>query len=504
MFTCSYLFEMSYNTIDGTKETSAFLTGATPMSAADTNRQSMCREFVERIIDQFRDHTVRSVLVTVGLIYLGSIGYTKIFTHAGQSTLVQPSSSQNIYQSSSQNFPMIFPTSTESKAKLQPIPPSPVGPSSPAVAIIGDKSRTVDELFSQYIKAFPDSVSKDDLTSPGVKAVFLQNIERIDKLNQASQSQGGANYALTKFSLQTFRDLDRLKGYHGFEDDEFIRMAKQFWHSGAPSELSSSTYYYDYYDLFFEELSGYIQFKPERMCGACGRYEQVEQATLLDLPDSFDWRPLHAVTPVRDQGRCGASYAFAVADNIAAAWYLARHNHNLMELSPQYIASCGFFTYGCMGGSFAAVFPFIHDMGIFTEELYPFEAAESGHSGWCKGDMIGQTDPHALIHSWTWIPVQNHEELKLALVKNGPLVVGINSNNLEFYHSGVDSGLNCDAFAQDHAMLLVGWGGKNEGQKEYWILKNSWGTDWGEAGYWRVAMENGACGITGHVMTAFS
>jgi cathepsin F len=82
----------------------------------------------------------------------------------------------------------------------------------------------------------------------------------------------------------------------------------------------------------------------------------------------------------------------------------------------------------------------------------------------------------------------------------GPLSVALNAELLQFYHKGVFNPIFCNPKSLDHAVLLVGWG--TEGSKPYWIVKNSWGVDWGEQGYFRIIRGKGACGINTQVTTA--
>jgi len=87
-----------------------------------------------------------------------------------------------------------------------------------------------------------------------------------------------------------------------------------------------------------------------------------------------------------------------------------------------------------------------------------------------------------------------------ALMTTGPLSVALNAELLQFYHKGVFNPLMCNPKNLDHAVLLVGWG--IEGSKPYWIVKNSWGTSWGEKGYFRILRGKGTCGINTQVTTA--
>mmetsp|Transcript_39012 Transcript_39012/g.51448 ORF Transcript_39012/g.51448 Transcript_39012/m.51448 type:complete len:506 (+) Transcript_39012:29-1546(+) len=503
----------NYSTLDGLGEDSSFL-GSSPASGFtnDVHRESKFREWLDWVIDQFRDRPVRSSLITLSIFFFGAGIYTQFMHHSVSSSTTQipyPNNSpvaklKDDNQLSKESFtPRSFDLdqlgSTTTHSVSNPKDGS-EKPEKKMFSTLNDKQ--TEELFDAFLKEYPtpETAHMTDKERENLLKTFKRNMETIDELN--SNGKGWTTYNLNKFASFSPHELDDLKGYYSFEDDKFIEKLKKYWHDDAPQDFGFDDYYYDYYDMFFEELSGYVQFDGEKFCGSCGRFPDLEKAGMENMPETYDWRQFGAVTEVQDQCHCGAGYAFAVADNVASAWYLARSNHHLEALSPQYLASCDYYTYGCMGGWFAGTFSFIHDMGMFSEELYPFES-EAGRASWCKGELVDSNYPSAVITSWTWIPHTSEEELKLHLVKNGPLVVGVSAKNLEFYESGIDEGLNCDFTEIDHAMLLVGWGMNAEGVS-YWIVKNSWGKDWGDEGYWYPEIGNNACGIGHHVMTALA
>ncbi|CAF3296494.1 unnamed protein product [Rotaria sp. Silwood2] len=82
----------------------------------------------------------------------------------------------------------------------------------------------------------------------------------------------------------------------------------------------------------------------------------------------------------------------------------------------------------------------------------------------------------------------------------GPLSAALNAEQLQFYHEGIFNPPVCNPKTLNHAVLLVGWG--QEGSTPYWIVKNSWGVNWGEHGYFRILRGNGTCGINTQVTTA--
>lgn len=100
------------------------------------------------------------------------------------------------------------------------------------------------------------------------------------------------------------------------------------------------------------------------------------------------------------------------------------------------------------------------------------------------------------VANWTAIS-ENETIIAAEMQTRGPLSVCLNAGMLQLYHSGVFDPPFCDADSLDHAVLLVGWGIETElfEKKPYWIVKNSWGADWGEQGYFRIKRGDGKCGI---------
>lgn len=88
----------------------------------------------------------------------------------------------------------------------------------------------------------------------------------------------------------------------------------------------------------------------------------------------------------------------------------------------------------------------------------------------------------------------DEEDIKMALLKYGPIAVGMNANNLQFYKSGIHDPKVCMGWRMNHAVLIVGYGIDENGTK-YWTVRNSWGIDWGEEGYFRIVRGKGKCGI---------
>lgn len=213
----------------------------------------------------------------------------------------------------------------------------------------------------------------------------------------------------------------------------------------------------------------------------------------FELPDSVDWRDKEAVTEVKDQNRCSSCYAFAAIASVESHHFLK--TGHLLALSEQNIIDCSesYGNHGCHGGLSKKAFKFIRDHGIYTEELYPYY----GHQHiYCK---FAGKKPNVTVHGFARIPSGNEEELQKALAIHGPITVSIDAKHHSFRHydGGVWHEPNCGSTKHDlhHAVLLVGFG-TDEYERDYYILKNSWGTSWGEDGYFRMSRNHmNHCGI---------
>ncbi|KAF8048314.1 hypothetical protein N665_2565s0005 [Sinapis alba] len=211
------------------------------------------------------------------------------------------------------------------------------------------------------------------------------------------------------------------------------------------------------------------------------------------LPDEVDWRAKGAVLPVRDQGDCGSSWAFSTTGAIEGINQIK--TGELISLSVQELVDCDRgYNEGCDGGLMDAAFIFIIDNGgIDTEEDYPYTATDNNI---CNSDK--KNTSVVTIDGYEAVPGNDEKSLKKALAHQ-PVSVAMEAGGREFqlYKSGVFTG-TCGTDL-DHAALVVGYGTSKEGQ-DYWIIRNSWGSNWGESGYVKLQRNvndssAGKCGV---------
>jgi len=205
--------------------------------------------------------------------------------------------------------------------------------------------------------------------------------------------------------------------------------------------------------------------------------------------DTVDWRTKGAVTPIKNQGQCGSCWAFSTTGSTEGAHFLAKGA--LVSLSEQNLVDCSDSqgNQGCNGGLMTQAFTYIIDnKGIDTEKSYPY-TAQDGNCHFAAAN-IGST----LI---SYVNVQTGSEADLVTKINaGPTSVAIDASHSSFqlYKSGIYYEPACSSTALDHGVLAVGYGAT--GTKDYYIVKNSWGTDWGTEGYIEMSRNrNNNCGI---------
>lgn len=208
------------------------------------------------------------------------------------------------------------------------------------------------------------------------------------------------------------------------------------------------------------------------------------------VPDSIDWREKGAVVGVKDQSSCGSCWAFSAVAAVEGINQIA--TGNLISLSEQELVDCDTsVNEGCNGGLMDYAFEFIiNNGGIDTEDDYPYKSRDGRCDSYRKNAHVVSID------GYEDVPVNDENALKKAVAKQ-PVSVAIEGSGRAFqlYESGIFSG-SC-GLDLDHGVTAVGYGSENG--KDYWIVRNSWGTEWGESGYIRLArnigLSSGKCGI---------
>jgi C1A family cysteine protease len=198
-------------------------------------------------------------------------------------------------------------------------------------------------------------------------------------------------------------------------------------------------------------------------------------------PATFDWRDFNGknyVTGVRSQGNCGSCWAFATTAALESnVMIYTGVNANLAE---QILISCGN-AGGCDGGYPTTASSFIRDTGLAAESYYAYTAT----NGACANATAGWQNAASRIFSWHYVGNTTNptlEQIKNELVTYGPLVTTMDVYSDFYYYNGGVYQHTSGTYQGGHAILIVGY--DDDGQ--YFIVKNSWGSNWGESGYFRI------------------
>jgi len=208
----------------------------------------------------------------------------------------------------------------------------------------------------------------------------------------------------------------------------------------------------------------------------------------IPINQTVDWRKLGAVTPIKNQGSCGSCWAFSAVANMEGQWFLA--GNTLVGLSEEEVTACSTNggNSGCNGGDTRPAYEFIiSNGGIDSESDYPYSSG-GGNTGKCKTAKL----KNVVAKFTSYVQVASNENAMAAWTQvNGPLSVCVDAETWQTYTGGIVK--NCNGQELDHCVLVVGFNDAHS--PPYWIVKNSWGTSWGEAGY--ILLEKGThqCGI---------
>jgi cathepsin L len=233
----------------------------------------------------------------------------------------------------------------------------------------------------------------------------------------------------------------------------------------------------------------------------------------VKIAKSLDWRDSGVVTPVKDQGGCGSCWAFSATETVESAYGMATLRANgkasLEILAPQQLVDCApnpdhcGGSGGCGGSTQPLAFKYLAEMtkGFDKGADYPYKA----RNGNCKDDKHGgSAAPDVAITSYVDLPTNNYTALMAAVTKYGPIAISVDAS-WGRYEGGVfsppASGIKTTI---DHAVQLVGYG--HEQGKDYWLVRNSWGTSWGEEGYIkleRFGEGNEPCGTDHNSQSGF-
>jgi len=299
--------------------------------------------------------------------------------------------------------------------------------------------------------------------------------------------------------------LEHRKHYHDETEERFrlkifyenkhkIAKHNQLYAAGKVSyKLGLNKYADMLHHEFKQTMNGfnYTQYKTLRAMGSALSGVTFITPAHVTLPKAVDWRTKGAVTSVKDQGHCGSCWAFSTTGALEGQHY--RKTGVLVSLSEQNLVDCSghYGNNGCNGGLMDNAFRYIKDNGgLDTEKSYPYEGIDD--SCHFERSNIGATD-----RGFVDIPEADETKMMQAVATIGPVSVAIDASHesFQFYSEGVYDEPTCDSQNLDHGVLVVGYGTDTD-DKDYWLVKNSWGTTWGDGGYIKMARnKDNQCGI---------
>lgn len=202
-----------------------------------------------------------------------------------------------------------------------------------------------------------------------------------------------------------------------------------------------------------------------------------------DFADDVDWRSKNAITPIKNQGSCGSCWAFAATEAIESDAFISG-KYSLLVLAPQQIVSCDKGSNGCNGGDPATAYKYIAKNGMEKESDYPYTARD----GSCNFNA-----QKVAVKISGQKKISGGESGLLTGLAGHPTAVCHNTGGWQHYKSGVMT--SCGS-GGGHCTQMVGYASSGD----YWIIKNSWGTSWGNSGYLYLKKGSNLCGVANHAI----
>jgi len=214
-------------------------------------------------------------------------------------------------------------------------------------------------------------------------------------------------------------------------------------------------------------------------------------------PDSVDWRTKGLVSDVKNQGQCGSCWAFSTVVSLegqgakAAGKMTTYSEQDLVDCVKDVSLDGQTCCDGCSGGLMDYAFKYMVDSQSGkddTESSYPYKGAD-GTCSFKSSDTGSVT-----VKSYTDITKGDEDSLLDACANVGPISIAVDANMFwQFYSRGVFHPLFCSGSTLNHGVAVVGYG--TDSGKDYWIVRNSWGSTWGESGYMRIIRGKNECGL---------
>ncbi|XP_018419035.1 PREDICTED: zingipain-2-like [Nanorana parkeri] len=208
----------------------------------------------------------------------------------------------------------------------------------------------------------------------------------------------------------------------------------------------------------------------------------------VDTPESVDWRDSKCVTHVKNQGLCGSCWAFATVGVVEARNCIK--TSELVELSEQQLVDCDNTNDGCCGGDPAHAMDYVTRNGMMKATDYEYADKQAA--------CFYKPANSLTFNVSKYYNMFGEDNMATSVALDGPIAVSLDaSEDFQLYEHGVFLGECSEEL--NHAVIIVGYGTEyveeEEENVDYWIVKNSWGDDWGDNGYIKMKRNVNLCGI---------
>ncbi len=223
------------------------------------------------------------------------------------------------------------------------------------------------------------------------------------------------------------------------------------------------------------------------------RHIIVDTDVDASLPENFDPRTgkwAKCIHPILNQGKCGSCWAHGSSEVVSDRFCIAGKD---VILSPQDLTSCDRYDNGCKGGGITEPFQWIIRVGIVTATCFPYVSGNGQVPACITACKNGESFTKYKCKPGSIVEANSVSEEQKELYENGPVDTGFNVYaDFKLYKSGIYEHKS-GQYLGGHAVKVIGWG-VQDGVR-YWICSNSWGTNWGENGFFRIKFGN--CDIDG-------
>jgi len=320
-----------------------------------------------------------------------------------------------------------------------------------SVATLRLSKSEVDAAFESFKKTYNKSYQSDAIEAYR-KKIFVNNLGVIEEVNDKTESfVAGIN----KFSDNTHHEIQ--KNLLTYREEEESNIAG---------------------GVVITSLIQSKKLKNRTNQNSCFL------TTPSILPNTVDYRTSTTLSPIRDQGWCGCCWAFGVIFQLE--YYYFRKFNTMVDLSVQQLVDCNTTNFACDGGTLSRSFSFHQTWKTTRASNYPYIDGK----GACQFSSATAVTPamETIVNTPVTLLNTTTERVLDALIKFGPLLTTVDSNFLYYYASGIfdPAAFQYNCLSANHAVNIVGAGIDPITGKVYYIVRNSWGSNWGENGYFRI------------------